>query len=192
MSRPPDSYRGVVDSPDGLFNRREPPGHAYRLEELLHLKKHLEDHRDKQTLLTIKYHRKSAMIDTIGTGLITVSMAMSVTGVGLLTTIVAAPAVIALECVAAACGALGVAGGAVKRRLVIKTKKHSKIRDLVLSQLNVLTGLMSTALNDGVVTDDEFHRITREIDILNHKIEDVRAGAEKAYDEVTLHCNNSV
>ena len=151
----------------------------------MQLKKQLEAKRTKRTALYQKYHRGIIVMENVCTGLLTVSMGMSVTGVGLLATIIAVPAVIALESAAALCAALGVTGRFIKRRLEIKAKKHHKIRDLINSQLNLVAGLMSTALNDGVISDEEFHQIVSEVDIINKKIEDVRAGAEKAYGEVT-------
>ena len=66
-----------------------------------------------------------------------------------------------------------------------KAKKHHKIRDLVNNQMNLVAGLMSTALKDGVISDEEFHQIVSEVDIINKKIEVVRAGAEKAHAEVS-------
>ena len=183
MSRPPDLHR-AVDEPDGLCSSRD-GGHAYRLDEILQLKKQLEIKRAKRTVLYQKYHRGIIVMENVGTGLLTVSMGMSVTGVGLLSTIIAVPAVIALESAAAVCAALGVTGRFIKRRLVIKAKKHHKIRDLVNNQLNLVAGLMSTALNDGVISDEEFHQIVSEVDIINKKIEVVRAGAEKAHAEVS-------
>ena len=122
MSRPPDLHRGVVDEPDGLCSSRD-GGHAYRLDEILQLKKQLEIKRAKRTVLYQKYHRGIIVMENVGTGLLTVSMGMSVTGVGLLANIIAVPAVIVLETTTTVCTALGVTGRFIKRRLEIKAKK---------------------------------------------------------------------
>ena len=88
---------------------------------------------------------------------------MNIGGTGLLCTIVVAPNVLALECASLVCGLLGVAGKFISRHLTVKAKKHDEIRVLAESKLNTITDYLSTALNDGKISDQEFRLILSEV-----------------------------
>ena len=77
-------------------------------------------------------------------------------GVGLLSTIIAAPVVVALEAAALACGLASIAGKYVSRRLLVKAKKHDEIRVIALPKLDSITGVISNALRDGHISPEEF------------------------------------
>ena len=94
------------------------------------LQRQLEEERDLRAALYKKYHRGVNVLDGIGTTLIIVSMGLGVGGVGLLSTIVAAPVVLGLEAGSLVCGILAVASKYVGRRLATKAKKHDEIRVL--------------------------------------------------------------
>ena len=74
---------------------------------------------------------------------------MGATGVGLLSTVIAAPVVVALEAAALACGLASIAGKYASRRLQVKAEKHYEIDVLALSTLNSITDVVSNALRDG-------------------------------------------
>ena len=62
-------------------------------------------------------------LDGVDTALISAGMGMGIGGVGLLSTIIAFPIVLGLEIATLTCGAVGVAGKYVARRLAVKAKK---------------------------------------------------------------------
>ena len=103
---------------------------SYRLQEISRLRGHLEEERDKRSQLYKMYNRGVWSIDGLDTALLTASMEMGIGGVGLLSTIIAAPVVWGLEIAAPACGILGVAGKFVSQRLAVKAKKHDEIHIL--------------------------------------------------------------
>ena len=106
----------------------------FRLPEISRLRKHLEDEKDKRSQLYKKYRRGINAVDAVDTALISASMGMGIGGVGLLTTVIAAPVVLGLEIAALGCGLLGVAGKFIGRRLSVKAKKHDEVR--VLAETN--------------------------------------------------------
>ena len=163
-----------------------PPDQSYRLQEISQLKKHLEDERDKRGHLYKKYRRGVNSLDGVDTALLTASMGMGIGGVGLLSTIIAAPVVLGLEIAALACGALGVAGRFVGRRLAVKARKHDEIRVLAESKLNTITDHVSAALMDGRISDEEFRLIVDEVSKYNQMKAEIRAGARKAHTAVAL------
>ena len=105
-------------------------GSSFRLSEIHNLERHLEHERDKRAKLYKKYRRAINVIDCVDTALVASSLGMGAAGVGLLSTIIAAPFVIALEAAALACGLAGIAGKYASRRLLVKAKKHGEIRIL--------------------------------------------------------------
>ena len=158
-----------------------PPDQSYRLQEISQLKKHLEDERDKRAALYKKYHRGVNAVDGVDTALLTASMGMGIGGVGLLSTIIAAPVVLGLEIAAMACGILGVSGKFIGRRLAVKAKKHDNIRMLAESKLNTIADHVSCALIDGKISDEEFRLIIAEVTKYTQLKSEIRAGARKAH-----------
>ena len=162
------------------------PGQSYRLREISQLRKRLEDERDKRGQLYKKYRRGVNALDGIDTAMLTASMGLGIGGVGLLTTIVAAPVVLGLEIAAVACRVLGVTGKFVSRRLAAKAKKHNEIRVLAESKLNTIHGHVSDALMDGDISDVEFRLIVDEVDKYNQMKAQIRATARQAHAAVAL------
>ena len=162
------------------------PDQYFRLQEISRLRKQLEDEKDRRSQLYQKYRRGINAVDAVDTALISASMGMGIGGVGLLTTIIAAPVVLGLEIAALGCGLLGVAGKFVSRRLSVKAKKHSDLVVLAESKLNTIADHVSRALTDGRISDEEFHLIVDEVSKYNQMKVEIRAGARKAYAAVTL------
>ena len=158
----------------------------FRLQEISRLRKHLEDKKDKRSQLYKKYRRGINAVDAVDTALISASMGMGIGGVGLLTTVIAAPVVLGLEIVALGCGLLGVAGKFIGRRLSVKAKKHDEVRVLAESKLNTIADHVSRALTDGQISDEEFRLIIDEAQKYTQMKAEIRTGAQKAHAAVTL------
>jgi len=105
--------------------------------------------------------------------MLTVGMGISVEGVSLLSTIIAAPVVLRLEIVASTCGVLGVAGKLVARRLAIRAKKHDENRILTKSKLNTVS--------DGRISDEEFRLIIDQVNKYGWLKAEIRYGAGKMH-----------
>ena len=154
--------------PDLLLEEHEQPSpntaQGYRINLIQRLQLQLETERDHQRVVCKKYHRSIDTIDALDTTLIAISTGLGIGGVGLLTTIVAAPIVLGLELGAAGCGIIAVAGKCVGRRIAAKALKHDKIRVLADSKLNTITSYVSKAMNDGEITDIEFQMIKGELE----------------------------
>ena len=185
----PPSSEGTGTSPPlypELPSSEGDRGQSYRLQEISHLKKRLEEEREKRAVLYKKYCRGVNVLDGVDTALLTASMGMGIGGVGLLTTIVAAPVVLGLEIAALACGVLGVSGRFIGRRLAVKAKKHDQVRVLAESKLNTISDHVSSALMDGRVSDEEFRLIIDELHKYDQRKSEIRAGARKAHAAVAL------
>ena len=163
-----------------------PPDQFFRLQEISRLRKQLEDEKEKRSQLYKKYRRGINAVDAVDTALISASMGMGIGGVGLLTTIVAAPVVLGLEIAALGCGLLGVTGKFIGRRLSVKAKKHSDLVVLAESKLNTIADHVSTALTDGAISDEEFRMVVDEVSKYAQMKAEIRFGAKKAHAAVTL------
>ena len=72
-------------------------GNTYRLKKIDEIQEILIAERDKRNKLTIKYNRGVNIIGVIDNCLGVTAIGLGITGVSLLSTIVAAPAVIGME-----------------------------------------------------------------------------------------------
>ena len=83
------------------------------------------------------------------------AIGLGITGVGLLSTIVATPAVIEIEAVLIVMGLLRVVGYQAIKKLSLNIEKHEKIAMLAVSSLNTISSLISKALSDDSISDEE-------------------------------------
>ena len=90
-------------------------------------------------------------------------MGLAASGVGLLSTIIAAPVAVGLQTGAIVCWLLEAGGKLVGQRLQAKARKHDLIRGLAESKLNTIADRISFALNDNKITEEEFRLILSEV-----------------------------
>ena len=137
-------------------------GHDYRLKKITEIQMSLEDERISRRRLSEKYYRIVTWVNNSDAVLIAVSMGLGIAGVGLLSTIVAAPVVVALEILSICTGILSIIGKYASKKLLLKAQKHEKITVLIEAKLNSISTLISKALNDGSISDREFSLIMDE------------------------------
>ena len=137
-------------------------GHDYRLKKITEIQMSLEEERISRQRLSENYYRIVTWVNNSDAVLIAVSMALGVAGVGLLSTIVAAPVVVALEILSICTGILSIIGKYASKKLLLKAQKHEKITVLIEAKLNSISTLISKALNDGSISDREFSLIMDE------------------------------
>ena len=142
-------------------------GETHRLQHVADLRFRLEKERDFRALMYKKYRRGAHVADGIHTALSVTSVGLAASGVGLLSTIIAAPVAIGLQAGATVCGLLGPGGKLVGRRLQAKARKHDLIRGPAESQLNTIADRISVALNDDKIIEEEFRLILSEVDKYN-------------------------
>ena len=141
----------------------EDEGLSYRLQKINEIQRTLEEEIEKRAALSKKYHRAVSIVDGVDVGLITITMGLGVGGVGLLSTIVAAPIVIVMEGVALGTGALSILGKYANKKLATKAGKHEKIKVLAQAKLNTISSYISKALSDNKISDEEFQLILAEL-----------------------------
>ena len=130
-------------------------GQNYRLQKISEIEKQLITERDTRKKMYKKYKRGINITDGVDTAFISASVIMA--GVGL-----TAPNMLPLEIVAIVCGYMGICVKLLRRKLMTKTQKHYEMKTLGESKLNSIKSLISTALNDGQISDQEFKRVLDE------------------------------
>ena len=163
----------------GLYPSLKTTGDNHRLQHVVEVRSCLEKERDFRALLYKKYRRGAYVVDGLNTGLSVASAGLAVSGVGLLTTIIAAPVAVGLQAGAIACGVLGAGGRFICRRLEAKARKHDQIRALAISKLNSIADRISTALTDDKISEEEFRLILSEVDKYDQMKAEIRRGRQK-------------
>jgi len=159
--------------------------HSYRLQIIKEMQKQIEHEREKRSTLSKKYHRSVQIINILDNILVGATMGLGVAGIGLLSTIIAAPVTIAMEAVAIGTGFLSIIGAQVNKKLALKAEKHEKIKTLADAKLNTISDHISKALKDDHISDDEFSLIISELEKFNSMREEIRSKIKVGIDEAT-------
>ena len=139
----------------------ELPVEDYRLQKISEIEQTLIKERDNRQSLYKKYKRSINVTDGVDTTLISGSVIMG--GIG-----IAVPFMLPLEIAAVICGVMGVCVKFVRRRLHSKAQKHYEIKTLADGKLNSVKDLISKALNDGQISEQEFKTVLDELERYNN------------------------
>ena len=179
-----------------LPNRRENPsapavemeviddgGHSYRLKVISDVQKFLEDEITKRDAFSKKYFRIARITSNVDNVLITITSGAGITGVALLTTVVAAPIVLGLEIGAATTGLISLLGNVLVRKTTLKAEKHLKISILAKAKLDTIASHISEALMNSKISDDEFKLIMEELNKYKAMKKEIRSNTKKKIKE---------
>ena len=123
----------------------------------------LSAERDKRNELSTKCNRGVNIIGVIDNCLGVTAIGLGITGVRILSTIVAATAVIGMEAVTIVMRLLRVVGNRAIKKNSLKIEKHANIAMLALSTINTISSLISKALSDNSISDEEYSLILLEL-----------------------------
>ena len=157
-----------IDEIDGNY------GHIYRLTKIDEIQEILTAERNKRNELSTKYNRGVNIIGVIDNCLGVTVIGLGITAVGLLSTIFAAPAVIGIEAVSIVMRLLRVVGNQAIKKLSLKIEKHEKIAMLAVSSLNTISSLISKALSDDFISDEEYSFILFKFETFTRMKEDLK------------------
>ena len=157
----------------------EDQGQGYRLQKINEIQTFLEKEVETRGALSKKYFRAAKIVDNMDTVLIAITLGGGAGGIGLLSTIVAAPAVIAIEGVALFTGLLTIIGKYSIKKSTSKAEKHEKIKTIASAKLDTISSHISKALSDNKVTDEEFWLILEELEKYKVMKGEVRSKTKK-------------
>ena len=138
-------------------------GQGIRLQKINKIQAFLEKEVATREALSKKYFRAARIVDNVDTVLIAITLGGGAGGVALLSTVVAAPVVIAIEGVALLTGFLSIIGKYSVKKSISKAEKHEKIQTVASAKLDTIASHISKALSDNKVTDEEFRLILEEL-----------------------------
>ena len=157
----------------------EDQGQGYRLQKINEIQAFLEKEVATREALSKKYFRAARIVENVDTVLIAITIGGGAGGVALLSTVIAAPTVIAIEGVALFTGFLSIIGKYSVKKTTSKAEKHEKIKTIASAKLDTITSHVSKALSDNKVTDEEFWLILEELEKYKVMKEEVRAKTKK-------------
>ena len=157
----------------------EDQGQGYRLQKINEIQTFLEKEVETREALSKKYFRAAKTVDNVDTVLIAITSGGGAGGIGLLSTVIAAPAVIAIEGVALFTGFLSIIGKYSVKRSTSKAEKHEKIKTIASTKLDTIASHVSKALSDNKVADEEFRLILEELEKYKVMKEEVRSKSKK-------------
>ena len=105
----------------------EDQGQGYRLQKINEIQAFLEKEVAIREALSKKYFRAARTVDNVDTVLITITIGAGAGGIALLSMVITAPAVIAIEGVALFTGFLNIIGKYSVKKSMSKAEKHEKI-----------------------------------------------------------------
>jgi len=153
--------------------------HEYRLEKIKFIINSMIKDRDSRRSMHKKYQKAANVMDNLDNGLMSISILAGIGGVGILSTIVMTPIAIALEAAGVFCCILGIGSKLVKKNLESKAEKHQEIKLLCDSKINTIYDIVSMALKDGNINDEEFDLILKESEKFNNMKEEIRGKYKK-------------
>ena len=174
-----------ASAPEGEVVIVKGTAQSYRLQKINEIQKEIALERDKRAHLSKKYHRAVKVISGVDSALIVSSMGLGAAGIGVLSTIIAAPVAIAMEGVALGTGLLSIVGGQTNKKLSMKAEKHEKIKTLAEAKLNTISDHISKALTDDQISDEEYSLVLSELDKFHQMKEEIRSKIRVGLDEET-------
>ena len=174
-----------ASAPEGEVIIVEGSAQTYRLQKINEIQKEIAEERDKRANLSKKYHRAVKIISGVDNTLIVTSMGLGAAGITVLSTIIAAPIAIAMEGVAIGTGILSIVGRQTSKKLSLKAEKHEKIKTLADAKLNTISDLISKALADDHISDEEYCLILGELEKFRTMREEIRFKIKVSIDEET-------
>ena len=157
----------------------EDQGQGYRLQKINEIQAFLEKEVGTREALSKKYFRAARIVDNVDTVLIAITLGGGAGGVGLLSTVIAAPAVIAIEGVALFTGFLSIIGKYSVKKSMFTAEKHEKIKAIASAKLDTIASHVSKALSNNKVTDEEFPLILEELEKYKVMKVEVRSKTKK-------------
>ena len=121
----------------------------------------------------------AGIVDNVDTVLIAITLGGGAAGIGLLSMVIAAPAVIAVEGVTLFTGFLSIIGEYSVKKSTSKAEKHKKMKTIASAKLDTIASHISKALSDNKVTDEEFRLILEELEKYKVMKEEVRSKTKK-------------
>ncbi len=158
-------YPNVKNSNENnSIDHQDPSVKTFRLNAITQMQRDLEGELEKYSRTKRKYSSVFNAISYVNAGTGIVSGGLSATAVGLLATGVGAPVAVPLGGVSIFLGLCTIASSAFNKKIKTKVQKHTAIVQLITAKLSSFRLIISKALQDSNITDEEFNRLQADYD----------------------------
>ena len=160
---------------------KEPPkdGNAFRLQQSCRVLENLEKEAKHYSSVRKKYKRCYNLLSRTSTLSGTLSFCLSGSGVGTAFSGVGQPLAASLGGLGLICGVLSVITGEAGKNVSRKVTKHEKTVSICESKINSLKDIISKALADDRISNEEFENILAEMSKYHELKKDIRVGFKK-------------
>lgn len=148
-------------------------GHAFRINKITEIELSLRKEITQRDELSKRYYKSFKWFDNLEIILLVLSMGLGTTGVCLLSTIQAINSVVAIESIAIGINVLSIIGKYSRQKFSLKAQKHEKIKVLAEAKLNSISDLVSKALADNHISDQEFSIVISEFNSFQEMKNDI-------------------
>jgi len=131
----------------------------FRLQHITKIQKDLQDELNNYSRCRRRYNSAFNTLSNIHSVVSFGTIATSATGLGLIVSGIGAPAGIVLEGVSVGCGLGSLLSDLLLKKINKKLQKHTAINQLANSKITSIQKLISTALEDGNISDSDFKMI---------------------------------
>ena len=160
---------------------KEPPkdGNAFRLQQSCRVLENLEKEAKHYASVRKKYKRCYNLLSRTSTLSGALSFCLSGSGVGTAFSGVGLPLAASLGGLGLICGFVSVITGEAGKKVSRKVTKHEKTVSVCESKINSLKDIISKALADERISDEEFENILTEMSKYHELKKDIRVGFKK-------------
>ena len=163
----------------------EDDSQKYRMVKIAEMEKFLRSEINNREQLSKKFKRYSTTTRIADTALISGIVITGAGSITLLSTGIGLPASIALASIS-----LLLSMGTVITRKTIKitdtkSKKHDQIRLVAESKLDSISDVVSTDIQDGDISPQEYQRIIKEVEYYRHIKQEIRQKSKRITDALT-------
>ena len=154
-------------------------GKTFRLQQSCRVLENLEKEAKHYAGVRKKYKRCYNFLSRISTSTGTLSFCLSGSGVGTAFSGVGLPLAASLGGLGLICGVVSVISGEAGKKVSRKVTKHEKTVSVCESKINSLKDIISKALADDMLSDEEFNNILAEMDKYHEMKKDIRHKFQK-------------
>ena len=137
---------------------------SFRLKQIREIREYLQNEAETRGRLRRRYKSAYNTAHYVNMGSSLTAVASSTAAAISLTTVIGTLAALPLGIVAIATGVVGIVSSKISKLVLKKTEKHERIKLIAMSKLSSVNDLVSKALTDGKISDEEFHVILNEME----------------------------
>ena len=162
-----------------LLKEAPKDGKTFRLQQSCRVLENLEKEAKHYASVRKKYKRCHNLLSRISTSTGTLSFCLSGSGFGIVFSGVGIPLAASLGGLGLICGVVSVISGEAGKKVSRKVTKHEKTVSVCESKINSLKDIISKALADDMLSDEEFKNILAEMEKYHEMKKDIRHKFQK-------------